>query len=83
MLTSCRWEKLNLVRVCINLQTYGFMGAFVLLYVANEIQHIFDRLVLTNFQVYTKPKGRLPDYTSPVVLRSTKCTVEDFVSSNP
>ena len=31
-------------------------------------------------RVYTKPKGKLPDYTQPVVLRSTKCTVEDFVS---
>lgn len=33
-------------------------------------------------RVYTKPKGKLPDYSSPVVLRSTKCTVEDFVSRN-
>ena len=31
-------------------------------------------------RVYTKPKGREPDYSSPVVLRSTRCTVEDFVS---
>lgn len=31
-------------------------------------------------RVYTKPKGKLPDYTSPVVLRSNKATVEDFVS---
>lgn len=31
-------------------------------------------------RVYTKPKGKLPDYTAPVVLRSTACTVEDFVS---
>jgi uncharacterized protein len=30
--------------------------------------------------VYTKPKGKLPDYTQPVVLRANKCTVEDFVS---
>jgi hypothetical protein len=30
-------------------------------------------------RVYTKPKGRQPDYTAPVVLRSTACTVEDFV----
>jgi hypothetical protein len=30
-------------------------------------------------RVYTKPKGRLPDYSAPVVLRSTACTVEDFV----
>lgn len=31
-------------------------------------------------RVYTKPKGKLPDYTSPVVLRASKSTVEDFVS---
>ena len=30
-------------------------------------------------RVYTKPKGKSPDYTAPVVLRSTACTVEDFV----
>ena len=30
-------------------------------------------------RVYTKPKGRPPDYSAPVVLRSTACTVEDFV----
>lgn len=44
LLTSRRWEKLNLVRV------------------------------------YTKPKGKMPDYSAPVVLRANKCTVEDFVS---
>lgn len=27
---------------------------------------------------YTKPKGQLPDYTSPVVLPYCKTTVEDF-----
>lgn len=31
-------------------------------------------------RVYTKPKGKMPDYSAPVVLRSTSCTVEDFVS---
>jgi small GTP-binding protein len=30
-------------------------------------------------RVYTKPKGKAPDYTSPVVLRANACTVEDFV----
>lgn len=33
-------------------------------------------------RVYTKPKGKSPDYSSPVVLRRTACTVEDFVSLN-
>ena len=31
-------------------------------------------------RIYTKPKGKMPDYDAPVVLRSTACTVEDFVS---
>lgn len=31
-------------------------------------------------RVYTKPKGRAPDYSAPVVLRSYACTVENFVS---
>lgn len=31
-------------------------------------------------RVYTKPHGKMPDYSAPVVLRSTRCTVEDFVS---
>lgn len=38
----------------------------------------WDKLNLV--RVYTKPKGKLPDYTQPVVLRANKCTVEDFVS---
>ena len=32
-------------------------------------------------RVYTKPKGKTPDYSAPVVLRSTASTVEDFVST--
>ncbi|KAF9871714.1 hypothetical protein CkaCkLH20_10912 [Colletotrichum karsti] len=32
-------------------------------------------------RVYTKPKGRLPDYSQPVVLRSSRCTVEDFCNA--
>lgn len=30
-------------------------------------------------RIYTKPKGRAPDYSAPVVLRAGSCTVEDFV----
>jgi ribosome-interacting GTPase 1 len=30
------------------------------------------------FLSYTRPKGKLPDYTAPVVLRRGKCSVEDF-----
>uniref|UniRef100_A0AC34FI17 Developmentally regulated GTP binding protein 1 n=1 Tax=Panagrolaimus sp. ES5 TaxID=591445 RepID=A0AC34FI17_9BILA len=29
-------------------------------------------------RVYTKPKGQMPDYSSPIVLSREKCTVEDF-----
>ncbi|KAG7193845.1 GTP-binding protein rbg1 [Scheffersomyces spartinae] len=32
-------------------------------------------------RVYTKPKGKLPDFNEPVVLRSDRCTVEDFCNS--
>lgn len=30
-------------------------------------------------RIYTKPKGKSPDYNTPVVLRKNACTVEDFV----
>ncbi len=30
---------------------------------------------------YTKPKGQLPDYESPVVLKTDKCSVEDFCNA--
>lgn len=30
-------------------------------------------------RVYTKPKGKAPDYSAPVVLKRNACTVEDFV----
>lgn len=33
---------------------------------------------VTSHSSYTKPKGQLPDYNSPVVLRSDRKTVEDF-----
>ncbi|KAI9679778.1 MAG: GTP-binding protein rbg1 [Caeruleum heppii] len=32
-------------------------------------------------RVYTKPKGKLPDYSQPVVLRSNAGTVEDFCNA--
>ncbi|KAI9307766.1 developmentally-regulated GTP-binding protein 1 [Cunninghamella echinulata] len=47
----------------------------------------FDELLETMWQklalvrIYTKPKGKLPDYEQPVVLTSDKCSVEDFCSS--
>ncbi|KIZ00672.1 GTP-binding protein [Monoraphidium neglectum] len=29
-------------------------------------------------RVYTKPKGKLPDFNEPVVLRRTQCSIEGF-----
>ncbi len=29
-------------------------------------------------RVYTRPRGKQPDYSAPVVLRKGKSTVEDF-----
>ncbi|CAJ2509876.1 Uu.00g057760.m01.CDS01 [Anthostomella pinea] len=43
------------------------------------MEAMWDKLQLV--RVYTKPKGRLPDYSAPVVLRSTRCTVEDFCNA--
>ncbi|CAI6333053.1 unnamed protein product [Periconia digitata] len=43
------------------------------------LEQMWDKLNLV--RVYTKPKGKLPDYSAPVVLRSTACTVEDFCNS--
>ena len=41
------------------------------------MEQMWEKLNLR--RIYTKPKGKLPDYMAPVVLRSTACTVEDFV----
>lgn len=30
---------------------------------------------------YTKPKGQLPDYSAPVVLKQNFCSIEDFCNS--
>lgn len=40
------------------------------------LEIMWDRLSLV--RVYTKPKGKLPDFNEPIVLRSNRCTVEDF-----
>lgn len=44
------------------------------------LEQMWEKLNLR--RVYTKPKGKQPDYTAPVVLRSTACTVEDFVRAS-
>ncbi|VEL37124.1 unnamed protein product, partial [Protopolystoma xenopodis] len=40
------------------------------------LEKIWDYLNL--IRVYTKPKGQLPDYTSPIVLKSSAHTIEDL-----
>ncbi|XP_064618976.1 developmentally-regulated GTP-binding protein 1 [Lineus longissimus] len=40
------------------------------------LEKMWDYLALV--RIYTKPKGQLPDYTSPVVLKAGSTTVEDF-----
>eukprot|EP00096_Caligus_rogercresseyi_P007929 TRINITY_DN26099_c0_g1_i1.p1 TRINITY_DN26099_c0_g1~~TRINITY_DN26099_c0_g1_i1.p1 ORF type:complete len:368 (+),score=120.40 TRINITY_DN26099_c0_g1_i1:76-1179(+) len=40
------------------------------------LEKLWDYLKL--IRIYTKPKGQLPDYESPVVLHNEHCTVEDF-----
>ncbi|KAI9785285.1 MAG: GTP-binding protein rbg1 [Candelina submexicana] len=43
------------------------------------MEQMWEKLNLR--RVYTKPKGKSPDYTQPVVLRSSACTVEDFCNA--
>jgi len=43
------------------------------------MEAMWDKLQLK--RVYTKPKGKAPDYTAPVVLRRNRCTVEDFCNA--
>lgn len=42
-------------------------------------EKMWDALNLV--RVYTRPRGKLPDYSSPVVLRKGKSTVEDFCNA--
>lgn len=41
------------------------------------LEQMWEKLNLR--RIYTKPKGKSPDYNTPVVLRKNACTVEDFV----
>ncbi|KAF3024322.1 GTP-binding protein rbg1 [Neopestalotiopsis sp. 37M] len=43
------------------------------------MEAMWEKLQLV--RVYTKPKGKMPDYSAPVVLRSNRCTVEDFCNA--
>eukprot|EP01102_Stenamoeba_stenopodia_P007752 TRINITY_DN2182_c0_g3_i4.p2 TRINITY_DN2182_c0_g3~~TRINITY_DN2182_c0_g3_i4.p2 ORF type:complete len:114 (+),score=26.68 TRINITY_DN2182_c0_g3_i4:71-412(+) len=40
------------------------------------LEKMWEYLNLT--RIYTKPKGQIPDYNAPVVMRSGTVTVEDF-----
>ena len=42
------------------------------------LEQMWEKLQLR--RIYTKPKGKQPDYSTPVVLRKNACTVENFVS---
>ena len=42
------------------------------------LEQMWEKLELK--RIYTKPKGKQPDYSTPVVLRKNACTVEHFVS---
>ncbi len=42
------------------------------------LEYMWEKLNLV--RVYTKPKGRMPDYNEPIVLRTNRSTVEDFVN---
>ncbi|KAJ3490098.1 hypothetical protein NLI96_g1695 [Meripilus lineatus] len=48
-----------------------------------NIDELIDKMwqTLNLVRVYTKPRGLAPDYSSPVVLRRGRCTVEDFCAS--
>ncbi|KAK5127716.1 GTP-binding protein rbg1 [Meristemomyces frigidus] len=43
------------------------------------MEQMWDKLKLK--RIYTKPKGRMPDYSAPVVLREGRNTVEDFCNA--
>ena len=45
------------------------------------LEQMWEKLELR--RVYTKPKGKVPDYSAPVVLRKNASTVEDFVRTLP
>jgi len=40
------------------------------------LEMMWAKLGLT--RVYTKPRGQIPDYSSPVILRTANPTIEDF-----
>lgn len=49
--------------------------------VGTKAIHRLMSLVINFLFRYTKPKGQLPDYDAPVVLKNGQSTVEDFCNS--
>ena len=43
------------------------------------LEYMWDKLNLV--RVYTKPKGKQPDYNEPIVLRQGRSSVEDFCNA--
>merc|ERR1712086_509531 len=43
------------------------------------MEKIWDYLDL--IRIYTKPKGQIPDYEAPVIIKRTQCKVEHFCNS--
>jgi ribosome-interacting GTPase 1 len=40
------------------------------------LEKMWEYLAL--IRIYTKPKGQIPDYNSPIVMRNANPTIEDF-----
>jgi len=43
------------------------------------MEKIWDYLDL--IRIYTKPKGQIPDYEAPVIIRRDRSTIKDFCLS--
>ena len=57
-------------------QVWAIIRAFFGLHILQATVTVNRCCFLTHS--YTKPKGQLPDYTAPVVLKAGHNTVEDF-----
>lgn len=58
------WQYLKLIRM--------------LVISVSIVEKLFSPLILLFCFSYTKPKGQLPDYNSPVVLNGERNSMEDF-----
>lgn len=66
-------EELDLLD---QIPNYVLVSAHKLWNLDELLDRVFEKLDLT--RVYTKPKGQVPDYESPVILNTQRCKVEDF-----